>query len=78
MVLNLCPQIEGEEKMWRFIGIWMKNRWEWTATLLASMHYKITTVGFYDAMSSEQVDFILNQTEMTTVVVTPCRRSRPL
>ena len=27
---------------------------------LASMHYKMTTVGFYDAMSAEQVDYILN------------------
>ncbi len=34
------------------------------------MHYNITTVGFYDAMSAEQVDFILNQTEMSTLVVT--------
>lgn len=57
--------------MWRFMGIWMKNRAEWTTTLLANMHYKITTVGFFDAMSKEQVDFILNQTEMKTVVCTP-------
>ena len=51
MLKNLCPQIEGEGKLWRFIGIWAKNRWEWTNTLLACMHYKITTVGFYDAQS---------------------------
>lgn len=70
MNLNLCPQIEGEGKLWRFIGVWQKNRREWTETLLASMHYNITTVGFYDAMSAEQVDFILNQTEMQTVVCT--------
>jgi len=51
MLKNLCPEIEGEGKMWRFIGVWAKNRWEWTNTLLAGMHYKITTVGFYDAQS---------------------------
>ena len=34
------------------------------------MHFKITAVGFYDAMSAEQVDFILLQTEMKTLVVT--------
>ena len=34
------------------------------------MHYRITAVGFYDAMSVEQVDFILNQTEMSTIVCT--------
>lgn len=58
--LDLCPEVEGEGQMWKFIGIWAKNRWEWTTTLLASMHYKITTVGFYDAMSAVQVEFILN------------------
>ena len=71
MALNLCPEIEGEGKMWNFIGIWSKNRAEWTTTLLASMHYSITTVGFYDAMSAVQVEFILNQTEMKTLVCTP-------
>ena len=60
MELDLCPQIEGEEKLWRFLGIWAKNCEEWTTSLLAAMHYKITTVGFFDAMSSEQVSFILN------------------
>ena len=66
----MCPEIEGEGKQWKFLGIWMKNRWEWTATLLACMHFSITAVGFYDAMSAEQVDFILNQTEMKTLVCT--------
>lgn len=60
MALDLCPQIEGEDKLWRFLGIWAKNREEWTTSLLAAMHYKITAVGFFDAMSSEQVEFILN------------------
>jgi len=32
------------------------------------MHYKITTVGFYDAMGTSAVEFILNQTEMTTII----------
>ena len=56
--------------MWRFLGIWAKNCEEWTVSLLAAMHYKITAVGFYDAMSVEQVDFITNQTEMTTILCT--------
>jgi len=56
--------------MWKFCGIWMKNRWEWTASLISCMYYTITAVGFYDAMSAEQVDFILNQTEMKTIIVT--------
>lgn len=58
--MNLCPAIEGENRQWNFLGIWAKNRWEWTASLLASMHLKITTVGFYDAMGIEQVKYILD------------------
>ena len=53
MVLDLCPKVEGDGRDWRFLGIWSKNRWEWTTTLLATMHYKITAVGFFDAMSNE-------------------------
>ena len=68
--MGLCPDIEGEGKQWKFLGVWMKNRAEWTLSLLACMYQSITTVGFFDAMSVEQVDFILNQTEMTSLVVT--------
>jgi long-subunit acyl-CoA synthetase (AMP-forming) len=31
------------------------------------MHYKITNVGFYDAMSVKAVDYIMNQTKITTI-----------
>ena len=68
--LQLCPKVEAEGKTWRFIGVWAKNCWEWTNTLLASMHIQVTTVGFYDAQSQEQVDFIIKQTELKTVVCT--------
>lgn len=32
------------------------------------MHYRMTVVGFYDAMGSVSVEFILNQTEMQTII----------
>ena len=51
MQMGLCPDVDGEGKKWRFMGVWAKNRWEWTNTLLACMHYNVTTVGFYDAQS---------------------------
>ena len=65
MSLQLCPE---KDDGFKFCGIWAKNRWEWTTTLLGCMHYKITTVGFYDAMGTSAVEFILNQTEMTTII----------
>lgn len=29
MALNLIPEVEGEGKKWRFLGIQSKNRKEW-------------------------------------------------
>ena len=51
MLRSLCPAIEAEGRRWHFLGIWAKNRWEWTVSLLAAMNYNVTVVGFYDAMS---------------------------
>ena len=50
-----------------FVGIWAKNRWEWLATHIANMYYTVTTIGFFDSMSADSVDYILKQTELTTV-----------
>ena len=65
--LKLAPEVDGEDRKWRFVGIWSKNRAEWAKTLLSCMHYNMTTVGFYDAMGVSQVEYILNQTEMATI-----------
>ena len=43
---------------------------EWSTTLLACMHVKIIAVGFYEAMSEDQMDYILGQTGITTMFVT--------
>ena len=66
-VLNLCPIKNAEGQEWRFAGIWAQNTPEWALTLLAGMHVKTTIVGFYDAMAAEQVNYILNQTELNTI-----------
>lgn len=66
-MLGLCPDFEAEGRSWRFCGIWARNRQEWLTTLLAGMHYNITNVGFYDAMSVQAVDFIMKQTEIATI-----------
>lgn len=49
------------------MGIWAKNRWEWVTTHIANMYDTVTTIGFFDAMGVQAVDYIFNQTEMTTV-----------
>lgn len=37
-VEGLCPEVEGEGKMWRFMGIQAKNRKEWQIVNLAGMY----------------------------------------
>ena len=78
IALNLAPEVSGEGKVWRFVGINSPNRPEWTKTLLACMNYNMTTVGFYDAMSMAQIDYILNQTEMSTIFVTGAHAAKVL
>jgi len=47
--------------------VWAKNRWEWLATHIANMYFTVTTIGFFDSMGAGSVDYILNQTELTSI-----------
>lgn len=67
--MNLTAETEGDGRKWRFVGIWAKNRWEWLATHIANMYFKNTTIGFFDSMGAQSVDFILKQTELSTIFV---------
>ena len=58
--LNLVTKSEGDGKSWSFVGIWSKNRPEWLTTHIANMYYSHTSIGFFDAMGPEQVDYITN------------------
>lgn len=49
------------------MGIYAKNREEWVMTDLASMANKGTSVAFYDTLGPETVEFVINQTELTTI-----------
>ena len=64
--LDLLPDIENEGK-WKFMGILAKNRWEWICTELASVRQGGTTVAFYDTLGPAAVEFIINQTQLTTI-----------
>lgn len=67
--LDLAPEVEGEGRKWRFIGIWSRNRWEWLTTHFANMYFNHTTIGFFDSMGPETTDYILEQTLLTTICV---------
>ncbi len=55
----------------KFVGIWSKNRYEWLATHIANMYYNNTTIGFFDSMGLQSVDYIINQTELSCIFSTP-------
>lgn len=48
--LGLATETEGDDKKWKFVGIWSKNRWEWLATHIANMYFNHTSIGFFDSM----------------------------
>jgi len=66
--LDLAPLVEGEGQMWRFIGIQSKNRKEWSIAHLANMFIKTTTVSLYDTLGADTLKYVINQTEMSTIV----------
>lgn len=59
MELGLFNEDEGDGRMWKFTGIWSKNRREWLETELANCHFTITTIGFFDSMGPPAIDFIV-------------------
>jgi len=70
-VLKLATETEGDGKKWQFVGVWAKNRREWLETHIGNMYFNRTTIGFFDSMGNQAVDFILNQTELSCIFCTP-------
>jgi len=67
--LNLVPEVEGEGKMWRFLGIKSKNRKEWYICELGAVHQNVAIVGFYDTLGVEASLYMFDQTELTTMAL---------
>jgi len=67
--LNLCPETSGEGQNWKFLGIFGKNREEWAIADLACMRDSVTIVPFFDSLGVEALSFVINQTELTTMVI---------
>jgi long-subunit acyl-CoA synthetase (AMP-forming) len=47
---GLLPEVEGEGRSWRFLGIQAKNRKEWNLLHVANMCVGATTVALYDTL----------------------------
>jgi len=67
MALNLVPEVEGDGKMWRFLGIQAKNRKEWGLSYLGNIMNNGTAVALYDTLGVEASKFVINQTGLATI-----------
>ena len=57
--LELMPMVEQEGGAWRFMGIYAKNREEWTITDLAALRQSGTVIAFYDTLGPAAVEFVI-------------------
>lgn len=66
--LGLVPEIIGEnDKRYKFMGVYSKNREEWILTAIANFKNSVTTVAFYDTLGPQAVEFVIRQTELTSI-----------
>ena len=66
----MCPvqeHIKEDGKVWRFAGIWSRNRWEWNTCFFATQLLNVSLIGFYDAMGLETVEYIVKQHTLPTI-----------
>ena len=67
---NLCPVIDIEkEGPYRFLGIYSRNKKEWLLSFLGAMKDSITIVTIYETLGDLAVEYILEQTQLTTIVI---------
>jgi len=66
---DLCPEIASEEGKFRMLGFYSKNREEWAVTDIACVLNSIVSVPLYDTLGDSSVEYIIGQTEITTIVL---------
>ena len=67
--LNLCPEIIYKDEKFKFLGIYSKNREEWITSYLGCQLNSIIVVTLYDTLGLNAIEFILNQTELISIVI---------
>lgn len=69
-VLDMIPEIESPiNGKFRFLGIYSKNREEWIISDLAAHLNAATVVTFYDTLGDHTIEYILEQTKLTSIVI---------
>ena len=71
---SICPEITvndellGSDKKMRFMGIYSRNREEWLVGSFGCQMDSIVIVTLYDTLGINSIEYILNQTELTTIM----------
>ena len=67
---NICPEVdEYKNQKLKFMGIYSGNREEWMLTYLSCIFSNIVTVSLYTALSDNGIDFIAQQTNLSTIAL---------
>lgn len=67
MAKNLNPEVQGEGRPWRMLGIQSKNRKEWNLCHMGNYFSGGTTIALYDTLGQDAARFVVNQTELSTI-----------
>lgn len=65
--LKLAPEQEYKGKPLRVIGIYSRNREEWTTTDIGCWRMSITNVPLYDTLGEDSICWTFEQTQLSTI-----------
>lgn len=54
----------------RMVAIYMKNSLDWIVAEQAAYMFSTVVVALYDTLGAESTEYILNQTELATIICT--------
>ena len=68
--MKLCHELKFEnEPSYRFLGIYSWNNKEWPFSYISAARDSITIVTIYDMQGEKSIEFILEQTQLTSIVI---------
>lgn len=65
--MGLTPEVEGEGKQWKMLGIQSKNRVEWNLCHMGNYLSGGTTIALYDTLGQDAARFVCHQTQLSTI-----------
>lgn len=54
------PEVDAEDRKFRFMGVQSKNRREWTLQYMANFHMGVTTVALYDTLGADAARYVID------------------